>query len=109
MLKESGTTALCAALWDGIGAQLSSAEEQRDTRSNQNPGARAALLEREGLSVSQGRTRTGTVQRKLGASQREKNASILAEELFFTSNVSWSVHCESWVRQSLEIYFLSAS
>lgn len=58
--------------------------------------------------MSQGRTRAGAVQRKLGGSQGEKNASVLAEELFFTSNVSWSVHWESRVRQSLEICFLSA-
>lgn len=55
-----------------------------------------------------GQTRTGAVQRKLGGGQGEKHASILAEELFFTSNVSWSVHWESRVRQSLEICFLSA-
>lgn len=41
--------------------------------------------------MSHGRTRAGTVQTKLGGSQGEKNASVLAEELFFTSNVSWSV------------------
>lgn len=44
----------------------------------------------------------------MGESQGEKNASILAEELFFTSDVSWCVHWESRVRQSLEICFLSA-